>query len=69
MKEILGQEYEFKISQLEEKYNLKEKQLLHQTESEKQYFIEQKETEFRTLMINEKAKVQKQRAKNHADAT
>ena len=69
MKEILGQEYEFKVSHLEEVFSLKEKQLLQQTENENKYFIESKESEFRTLILNEKAKIQKMKAKNHAEAT
>lgn len=57
MKEIFGQEYEFKVQHLEEVTALKEKQQLQTLEREQKEFIDTKEAEYRALILNEKAKI------------
>ena len=57
MKEIFGQEYEFKVKHLEEVTALKEKQQQETHEREQKEFMEAKEAEYRALLLNEKAKI------------
>lgn len=44
-------------------------QALEKVESERSEFIERKEQEFAQVILSEKAKMQQEKAKNHAEAT
>ena len=69
MKEILGQEYDFKTKLAEETAQRESEMAIQKAELEKAEFIAQKEQEFQSLLINEKAKVHHSKAKDHADQT
>ena len=57
MKEILGQEYDFKVSQIEESNNKAREQLLQRVEEERTEYLTRKEQEFEQIVVNEKAKI------------
>ena len=69
LKEILGQEYEYRRNQLEQSFSDKHMKLEQQMKEEHAAFIEQKELEHKALIQEERAKLQHDRIRNHAQTT
>jgi hypothetical protein len=69
LKEIVAQEYEFKMQHLESLYQSKTKELLSEFEAQREQLLASKESEILSAVLNEKCKLQRERAKSHAQAT
>ena len=69
MKEIVGQEYEFKLKHLEESYIKKNRKMEEEAVIEREEFIKNKEEELKAVIANERAKIQAERVRSHAQAT
>jgi hypothetical protein len=57
MKEILGQEYDYKVKSIQEALDKEKEIALEQVLQEKQNFITNKEHQFQQIIVNEKVKI------------
>lgn len=69
MKEIVGQEYEFKLKHLEESFLKKNRKIEEDALIEREEFIKNKEEELKAVIANERAKLQAEKVRSHAQAT
>lgn len=69
MKEVLGQEFEFKVKHLEETYLKKTRKLEEEAVVERDQLLRNKEEELKAAIANEKARLQAERVRTHAQAT
>lgn len=57
MKEILGQEYDYKVKSIQEALDKEKEIALEQVLQEKQNFITNKEHQFQQIIVNEKVNI------------
>ena len=69
MKEVIGQEIEFKINHYEESFLKKKRNIEEELIIYKEEFIQNKEEELKAIIANERAKIQQERVRNHAYTT
>jgi len=69
MKEVVGQEYEYRLAQLEDGYKRKSQELEARVGQEKREFSEQKELEYTDLVDAHREQVQQERVRTHAQTT
>jgi len=69
MKEIIGQEIEFKMKHYEEAFLKKKRDIEEELVTYKEEFIQIKEQELKAVIANDRAKIQQEKVRNHAQAT